>query len=946
MKRLALVAAIAACGGGKSSMSGDQTGSGSVAKPDVHYTAKDLPPGLVMKLSDGTTGPAAFDRSKIPPATKLSDADTTQLLSREKPIETDAADKQEFALRPASTPPPRTGDTIHEAFPPPPSSLLPPAPIVKTDGLKVSRFMPEGPVKIVPQLTVTFNEPMVAVTSQTDAASVQPVKLTPQPKGKWRWIGTRTIVFDPDVRFPQATTYKVEIPAGTKAANGDTLKQAVAFSFETPAPQLVAMWPRDGMPQKLDVPMWVEFDQKIDPQTVLGLMKAKVATHGKASGDPWGSTGQAVELRLLDPKEIQASKQIKAFVDAEKKEREGRYFAFRATATLPKNATVTIDVPTGTPSLEGPNKTTSPQSFAFSTYPPLELVRADCSYNPRCVPNQPFTLVFNNPLDEEKFEEQNVTVEPAIDNMQVVAQGNVLLVYGATKARTKYTVKVGGKLLDTFAQTLGKPLERAFDVGDAQPTFYGPSGMVVLDPAGTKPTLDFFTTNYDQLKVRLYAVTPDDLRAYSVYVDNIWDHDHPHPIPGRQIFDKTIKTTSKPNELSETSIDLAPALTKGFGSVLAIVEPYPWTQPYEPPRMIAWVQATKLAVDAHVDNDNLVAYATELATGKPLAGVEVELRPYGLKGTTDDKGLVSIPLATQMQRGVNVVTAKLGDDSAFVTGQDGYYENDYGAWVHNAIAPTLIPYVVDDRKLYKPGEEVTLKGWLRMIDNNKHGDINALAGTVTGLAYTVTDSQGVKLYDGTVKVDPAGGFDTKFTLPKTPNLGNASVIFTTEGKLVTKFGHGFEIEEFRRPEFEVSAQPGPGPFMIAGGGDVTVSAKYYSGGPLPGAQVSWYVNATPTTFTPPNRDEFMFGNWEPWWGYHRYWDEDPPQPEGQTSWNFTGKTDALGEQVLHMDYQSVNPARPMSVTANATVIDVNRQAWNASTSIVVHPSSYYVGLKS
>ncbi|MFT3697355.1 MAG: alpha-2-macroglobulin family protein [Kofleriaceae bacterium] len=949
MRRLLLLVAVTACGS-KSNVGGDTVTSGSAAKPDVHYTAKDLPPGLVMKLSDGTSGPPAFDRSKIPPATKLSDADTAQLLSREKPIATEAGDKQDFALRPASTPPPRTGETIHESFPPPASSLLPPPPNAKANELKVLRYMPEGAVKIVPELTVTFNEPMVAVTGQSDAAAVQPVKLTPQPKGKWRWIGSRTIVFDPDVRFPQATTYKVEIPAGTKSATGDVMKQAVTFSFETPPPQLVSYWPTNGgYPQKLDVPMWVEFDQKVDPQTVLAMMKANVhaRTRQPKSGDPWSDTTGTVPLRMLDQKEIDANKQIKAFFDGEKKEREGRFFAFRATQDLPKDATITISIPSGTPSAEGPNKTKSEQSFAFETYPPLRLERADCGYTDKCVPNQPLMFLFDNPLDEEKFDEQWVSVTPEIEDMQVITQGNYVMVTGLTKARTKYDVKVDGKLLDRFGQTLGHSEEHIFDVGDASPTFFGPTGMVVLDPIATKPTLDFFTTNYDQLKVKLYAVEPSDLRAYSEWIDNLWNHDHPKPIPGRQIVDKLMKTTSTPNELSETSIDLAPALNKGFGSVIAIVEPYPWKEAYDPPRMISWIQSTKIAVDAHVDNDNLVAYATELATGKPLANVQVELRPYGLTGTTDDKGLATIKLADQYKQGITVVVAKLGDDSAFITGQDGYYENDYNTWYHNPSAPSLVPYVVDDRNLYKPGEEVTLKGWLRMVDHNKGGDVGPLAGVVTSVDYTVHDSQGVEIGKGSTNVNVAGGFDTKFTLPKTPNLGPASVAFMTKGKLITSFGHGFRIEEFRRPEFEVSAQPGAGPFLIAGEGDVTVSAKYYSGGPLPGAQVSWNLNASPTSFTPPNRDEYTFGTWTPWWGYHRWYadEEEQQQPQGQTNWSFQGKTDAMGEQVLHMAYKSVNPATPMSVTANATVFDVNRQAWNASTSIVVHPSTYYVGVK-
>ena len=50
--------------------------------------------------------------------------------------------------------------------------------------------------------------------------------------------------------------------------------------------------------------------------------------------------------------------------------------------------------------------------------------------------------------------------------------------------------------------------------------------------------------------------------------------------------------------------------------------------------------------------------------------------------------------------------------------------------------------------------------------------------------------------------------------------------------------------------------------------------------------------------------------------------------------------------MLHLDFLSVNPAMPMSVTANAIVTDVNRQTWSASAALIVHPSSLYVGLKT
>ena len=47
----------------------------------------------------------------------------------------------------------------------------------------------------------------------------------PQPPGEWRWVGTRTLVFEPEGRFPMATDYRVEVPAGTRAATGGTLAE-------------------------------------------------------------------------------------------------------------------------------------------------------------------------------------------------------------------------------------------------------------------------------------------------------------------------------------------------------------------------------------------------------------------------------------------------------------------------------------------------------------------------------------------------------------------------------------------------------------------------------------------------------------------------------------------------------------------------------------------------
>ena len=950
-----LFALVTTSCGGKGGTGGtgspNPVGSASPISDQAYVQLKDAPPGLDLKVSDGKAGPPAFDRAKLAPAKKLGDAEASALLVRAKPIQSDPGDQQAFALRPRSQPVPRTGQMVTGTFPPPASSLLPPKASDAGKDLKVLRWMPEGKVPLAPELSVTFSQPMVAVTSQGDAAGVTPVKLTPTPKGSWRWIGTRTILFDPLVRFPQATTYEVEIPAGTKSANGGELKAATKFTFETPAPTLVSSFPYNHAPQHLNAPMFVMFDQKIDKQAVLASMKVT------ANGKPWA-------IRLIDDSELGKladskradEQQLAAFAEAAKQnDQDGRWIAFRATQDFPTDAGITVTIPAGTPSAEGPNTTKSAQSFSFRTYPPLRITRAECGYNGNCPPGTPFVIELNNPLDVDQFQDGWISISSDIPGMKIVQSGNHIVVQGMTKARTTYKAVISADLLDQFGQTLGTESPRSWSVGDARPTFYGPQGMVVIDPAAKTPTLDFFSTNYEQLKVRLYQVEPGDLDGYNFYLRNRWNKDKPPVLPGRKVFDQLVKTTIGKNELVETSVDLRPTMNKaGLGHAIAVVEPYPWTQKYEPPRLISWVQSTKLAVDAYVDANDLIAFATELDTGKPAVGAALEIRPFGIKAVSDDKGLATMPLGVGGLKGAHYLVARRGDDVAFVTDHSGYY-NEFGNWVKQARATNLAWYVIDDRKMYKPGEEVSLKGWLRTIDQREGGDVGGINNGVNTITYKVRDSRNNEIAKGTATVSSVGGFDTKFMLPKTPNLGYARVELEAAGKDPWSSGggtyqHSFQIQEFRRPEFEVTAQASQGPFLVGSNGEVTVSAKYYSGGPLPGAPVNWYVTASQTSFTPPNRDEFIFGSWEPWWGYRSFFYDDDGGRGGRykapKTWNLASKTDATGGHTLHLDFLSVNPAMPMSVTTNASVTDVNRQTWTASAALIVHPSSLYVGLKT
>src|SRR5262245_6598460 len=146
----------------------------------------DKEKGFRLRLSEERkkASPSPTPTIATPQSSPLTDDATQNLLKRLAPLSPAADDKKDFAVRERSLPPPRAGRVSAEPFPPAASGD---APANSTAGsLEVLRFAPEGDVELAPHLSVTFSQPMVAATSNEDlSASQPPVKLSPQPNGKW-----------------------------------------------------------------------------------------------------------------------------------------------------------------------------------------------------------------------------------------------------------------------------------------------------------------------------------------------------------------------------------------------------------------------------------------------------------------------------------------------------------------------------------------------------------------------------------------------------------------------------------------------------------------------------------------------------------------------------------------------------------------------------------------
>jgi uncharacterized protein YfaS (alpha-2-macroglobulin family) len=971
------------------------TVSAQVTGRAMENKMKDVPNGLTFRLSEGAEGAEKRVKTGLPATDPLSQTDANGILKRLPDIKSDPDDQTDFAKRVGTLPAPKTGNKIPVKFP---SDDMRAAPGVDMSGktLEVLRYSPEGEVTLAPDLSITFSQPMVAVSSQEQAAQYSPVELTPEVPGRWRWLGTKTLMFDTDKRFPMATKFTARVPAGTKSATGQALTKDVTWTFTTPPPKVEQMYPANQT-VKRDALMYVQFDQAITPEAVLRTIAVT-------------AQGRRLQIRIATQDEINADSTISYYT---KQAQPGRWFVLRALNSdggvenaLPGASAINVNVQKGTPSAEGPLTTTADQTFSFQTYSPLKFKRGYCNYETAkdCSPFDTWYMEFNNSIDGSKFDKSMVHIEPAVEGVTIAPGGQYVYISGAKKGNTTYKVTIDGAITDDFGQKLGTTATATFRVGRAEAELSAQGGtMTVLDPTA-KQTFSIYSTNEPSVKVRLYTVRPEDWRAFQDYLRHInYDDSSKRPvIPGRLASDEIVEIANKPDEMVETRIDVAKALNGGFGNVIVDIEPTVKKDKYDRTRIFQWLQSTQIGLDAYVDSDQLVGFATEMRTGRPMADVELSIYPNGKAvGTgqmadgseqpgmlqslwdwmtgqhssapgdvtatdeaggaidaetvpeaqtnrTGDNGILRLPLPDTFNQngGPNMLIARRGKDVAFLPENTEYYYNDQGSWYKKPLIDQLRWFTFDDRKLYKPKEEVAVKGYIRTIQAGKLGDVAAIGSPQT-YYWSAKDPRNNEIAKGKITTNVFGAFDLKFKIPDNANLGNARVDFSTEPDISPAYSHPFQIQEFRRPEFEVSAKvESEGPFFVGGNVNVSVEAKYYAGGGLANAETNWTVTATPTNYTPPNRDDYVFGTWTPWWGWYETGYGRGPSYGGGATQTFKGVTDASGKHLLKMDFVSANPPRPYAMTAAASVQDVNRQTWSSSTSLLVHPSSLYVGIKT
>ncbi|MBW1808606.1 MAG: Ig-like domain-containing protein [Deltaproteobacteria bacterium] len=849
--------------------------------------------------------------------------------------------------------PARVGERVKIPFPPPQGSQPRPGvkPDVRARPLKVVRYQPEGKEQFAHTISVTFNQPMVSVSSLAEIKKENiPIGLEPNIPGTYRWAGTRTITFEPEGRIPFATRFKVTVPAGVASARGTRLKEPFVFFFDTPVPT-VGLQPSNGSSE-------LELNPMILLNFNLAVSGSKVARFVSLKSEK----GKKIPLRLVPRETWKGDSRISYW--ARPDQNPNRRVIFVLKRPLVRNTTYLLEVSAGLVSDEGPLVMPKSVVSKFSTYSPLKVVGLTCQadyydydYRKECIPGGELVVRFNHGL-KIKSPKKYISVSPRPKGLKIRVQGAWVYLAGKFKAGKSYRVKVRGGVKDQYSQVLKKGWAGKMPFVHMRPQLnLGVSGVSVIEP-GESLRLPVSLLNVKWFTVMVYRIPDQKIwRAMS-----LTGRSHYEPDFKRDLVEiKKLQVSSfkeKPRFVWDQwkihGVSLKKVVRRhGPGAYLVVLHT-PILRNDSSRYQSVLVQVSDLALTAKYDNRQIVVLATSLKTGKKVSKVRLNLVDDDNKNagsaTTGKDGLAVIEAPVpprEKNRSRMLLQASLGKDRSFLEIRGSGDDNRYVSmnWGRDTRSQQVRTFLHADRDLYRPGEDVYVFGISRQYDNSQEQLPGSLPEDYNKISWNVRSARGLDLAKGITAVTKFGRFHFKFKLPDDVDLGWTRISIKFENIRRNLGGHtsfSIQTQEYRAPEFKVGVDIHSRPLFFKDDLTATIHGDYLFGAPMRNANVSWSLYSSQARFSAPNHAGFHFGDMRPrWHWYHRRY-HGPYRSHIAGS---SGKLDEHGQLKVKYKLPDWSQSDPSSLILESQVTDENRQVVSGRSSVLAHPADQYVGIR-
>ncbi|HXB21180.1 MAG TPA: MG2 domain-containing protein, partial [Candidatus Solibacter sp.] len=240
---------------------------------------------------------------------------------------------------------------------------------------------------------------------------------------------------------------------------------------------------------------------------------------------------------------------------------------------------------------------------------------------------------------------------------------------------------------------------------------------------------------------------------------------------------------------------------------------------------------SELAVITKSAPGQMLAYSVDRKSGTPIPNTQIKIwASHKEQGSarTDSQGLSLISLPAEHFDDTRILGVH-DKDVALVA---PYYFN-----ISSNPDEDWTGYIYTDRPVYRPGHTVHFKGILRTRNGEKY---RVPAGEPVQV--TVEDTNSKQVFHAETTVSQFGGIHGDFTLGTDAALGYYSISVTSKGGARYGMSGGFNVEEYKKPEYEVRVTPEKLRILEGDSISATIEAKYYFGEPVAGAQVKYVVH--------------------------------------------------------------------------------------------------------
>ncbi len=291
--------------------------------------------------------------------------------------------------------------------------------------------------------------------------------------------------------------------------------------------------------------------------------------------------------------------------------------------------------------------------------------------------------------------------------------------------------------------------------------------------------------------------------------------------------------------------------------------------------IIVWLEDTAI-VKKPLDK-GMFYFVADATIGAPIAKANLEFFGFRQKqvGNTNQFNLDFLNFAEFTDANGQFIGRPKQDDNQFqwiitATTPDGRfaylgYTSVWYPQYYDAEYNETKVFAVTDRPVYRPDQNVKFKFWIRhaRYDQPDTSDFANQNFTVE-----IHDPLGGKAFSKVLTTDAYGGMEAEFPLAADAKLGVYQLTVANVGA-----GGSFRVEEYKKPEFEVTIDAPHQPVTLGDTITAKLKAKYYFGSPVAKAKVHYKVLRSNymQQWYPIGEWDWLYGPGYWWFAYDAPW---------------------------------------------------------------------------